>query len=124
MYTSTSNLTNSPPQFDDTAPHHVLPYILFQCIVKHELDPSMDEYAGMLVSMRGTRFQFVRGSCSRGYLTELVAGRAPSGGGLKMRLYYSRTYDLWEQEDRRGFIASYIGMMRGMCCFVRHLDSM
>ena len=92
---------------------HLIPLQLFRVFFSkaYEHKPSLDEYTTFVVGVKGNTYQFVRATCSRSYIEDLVNRKAP---GSPVHVYFSEPFDLLEQNDRREFSKIFIGLLNCM----------
>ncbi|KAK2810540.1 hypothetical protein FQN50_002797 [Emmonsiellopsis sp. PD_5] len=90
----------------------IVPYILFQAILKHERDPSIKSHGVFVVSMKGTTFQFNKGVVSKAYLEDLLLYQVP---GEPLTILRSGPYNLIEQDGRREYVRAMLGLIQNVC---------
>ncbi|KAK2789955.1 hypothetical protein FQN52_005763 [Onygenales sp. PD_12] len=90
----------------------IVPYILFQAILKHERDPSIESHGILVVSMKGTTFQFNKGVVSKPYLEDLLLHKVPSD---PLTILRSGPYNLIEQDGRREYVRAMLGLIQNVC---------
>ncbi|KAK2767444.1 hypothetical protein FQN54_003600 [Arachnomyces sp. PD_36] len=93
------------------SPEQIVPYLLFQAILKYERSPTLDSHTAFVVSMKGTSLQFNKAEVSREYLKDLISQKVPRD---TLTLLRSELYDMMEQDSRREFVRGFSGMVRHM----------
>ncbi|KAK2791045.1 hypothetical protein FQN53_007234 [Emmonsiellopsis sp. PD_33] len=96
----------------------IVPYILFQAILKHERDTSIESHGILVVSMKGTTFQFNKGVVSKPYLEDLLLHKVPSD---PLTILRSGPYNLIEQDGRREYVKAMLGLIQND---VKHLGAL
>ena len=93
---------------NQSAAHEVVPYLLFQVLLVHERNPYLGNYTALVVCMKGTNVQFLKATCSKLYIQDLISNLVPR---TPLEIHFSEPYDLVEQDGRREFVRIYLGVI-------------
>lgn len=89
----------------------IVPYLLFQAMLKYERNSTLESYTVFVVSMKRTVLQFNKSDISQEYLKDLMNGKVPCDSFVLLR---SEPYELLEQDSRRECVRGFLGLIQNI----------